>query len=545
MPWDGGQARRQIHSYASDSSGKMEYGKASKCFLVVDKTAIKSEGGKKYVTQGACSYPYVNIVNGQPKPNRDGLIAAWGSSQGSRDAKERPALHGPIVRAMMSIKPEGTKTEDWLPKQMLEYYKKPRADAAQAGGSVIDTGPGWFSVPLRITAEDVRSYPESGDEALNGWDDLKLAQGMEGMPFFASHSDRSKWGDIVKVEPNDETRSWDGQLMVFEDLAPAEFQEKAKSGEVLPASWEYKAKSTPATGDFNGKPYNVKLSDYTGLGVAYAPDPWVARCPPGVCGINQPIFDAALLSNESKEDGSRQTEADKLTADETKAAPKTGEPDKKQEAEVTEAQTTETGGEKVVTKQEESTSEKVETKIDESAQTEVKADVRDKKETQEEGQKEVTGLSIADIVKGVTEAIMPQVNKAIETAVSPLNKDLTARHDAEKQAFEDAREKGFRDLLNAGGKAKADAEPEFFKSYKDAEEKRTTALWISENKEFMDAFREDGVRAGRGDVRIQTKDSDFRGLSFSGKSPVEMAKVAFPGVKWGEWEGKNMKWGVE
>lgn len=75
--WDGSAAKKQIFDYASKDDGSIDASKAKKCFLQVDgDTSLK----------GSYGYPFVNIVDGSPRINVGGVIAAAGALAGDRGA---------------------------------------------------------------------------------------------------------------------------------------------------------------------------------------------------------------------------------------------------------------------------------------------------------------------------------------------------------------------------------------------------------------------------------------------------------------------------
>lgn len=88
--WDGSAAEKQIWDYATDKDGNIVPSKAKKCFLKVDGDSSQ---------KGSYSYPYVNIANGKPVPNREALISALKYASGAGGAEKDAS----IIRKIKSI----------------------------------------------------------------------------------------------------------------------------------------------------------------------------------------------------------------------------------------------------------------------------------------------------------------------------------------------------------------------------------------------------------------------------------------------------------
>lgn len=421
-----------------------------------------------------------------------------------------------------------------------------RADAVTISGPGASPVSGIRRYPIRITAEQVRQYPETGESVYNPWDALKKAKNLDGMPFYRSHSDRTILGRIVEPRPNDAARAIDGVLEVSEKMAPKGFLEQADSGKQLPISWDYAMKSRREDGEFEGDSYNTVGEEYIGVGVSYAPFPWNARCAPPKCGANvgedititKPVADAALISLMRGPNGAENvTEETKQESPQAEGAASGENPtvETKAATGVPGAASTEAKTKKVEAKTEE---KKVETKAPEA-----KTDVQPETKAEGEGEK-VTETKTEEVKAkkpSLTEEFMTKMG-AFAEKVMPFMEDVNkrlgnlegankARADAEENAALKVRMDAFDRDLNEAGKA-LNKDGALFKAGEDAFKEGRTVYdaWTKKNAHLFDAKMDAGTPRGVQSAMFYPSGDDTRKLSFSGKSAAELAKEIFPGA---------------
>jgi len=417
-----------------------------------------------------------------------------------------------------------------------------RADAVAVTGPGASLVPGIRRYPIRITAEAVRHYPETGESVHNPWDALKAATNLEGMPFFASHADRTIWGRVVETTPNDEARAWDGTLEVSEKMVPPDFLKKADSGEPLPISWDYQMKSRREDGEFGGTNYNTIGESYVGAGVSFAPFPWVARCSPPKCGANvtdaititKPVNDAALISlmGDPKEGETM----DKETKGQ---APKAGEGAANGTETIPTIETKEADPGVAGAETPESEVQKVEVKTTDTKKApEAKTDVSNQKEETEtkevKTETKTEDKSLKDEAFNKLLAFAEKATpfmEAVDKRLEALEGSDKSRSDAEENAALQIRMDAFDGSLNEAGKA-LNADAALFKERSDAFAKSEEAYdkWLGEHKHLFDARTEPGVALG---VQVQMtypKAKELTAMSFDKKTaPEQAARSMFPG----------------
>jgi hypothetical protein len=97
MPWDGGAASKGLLDYATDADGKIQKGKISDYFGVID-----GDG----TNRTDYHYPIGKMSGGKPAYDPEGLIAGFVAASGSHGAPSKPALQKRFASIMKSEFPD-------------------------------------------------------------------------------------------------------------------------------------------------------------------------------------------------------------------------------------------------------------------------------------------------------------------------------------------------------------------------------------------------------------------------------------------------------
>jgi len=120
VSWDGGQARKDIQAWASDSSGNVDWSKAAQCFFWVEKSPPEN--------LSQCKMPFVAKSGGSMKAIPQGIIAAAGSVSGARGGANIDDVDG-VKSKIASYYRKMKMTPPWEKGNVMDIHSKDYAES--------------------------------------------------------------------------------------------------------------------------------------------------------------------------------------------------------------------------------------------------------------------------------------------------------------------------------------------------------------------------------------------------------------------------------